>query len=240
MSVVSCFKIVPDDTLIRPVGGKLETNVQVKISTYDKNAIEEAVRIKEKTGWKAIGITVGNTDRKSVREALSMGLDEVISVSSPYLDVPGTAMAVAEAIKGLSPKIVLTAETTTDSSTSAFPPYLSQVLGYTLVSFARSIAVQGDKVKVERSVGDIEVIEAPLPAVISVTGEINTPRTPSVRQIMESSKKPVKQVEFSQVPLTELVEVKPFVVNRKRVIIEKPMEEAVEQLLSYLKGEGIL
>ncbi|AWR99117.1 electron transfer flavoprotein subunit beta/FixA family protein [Metallosphaera hakonensis] len=240
MSVVACFKVVPDDTSIRVIGGKVETNVPLKVSTYDKNAIEEAVRVKEKLGWKAIGVTVGNTDRKSIRDALSMGLDEVVAISSGYLDVSGTAMALAETIRSISPKLVIMAESTTDSSTSALPPYLAEVLGYNLVSYARSISIQDSTIRAERSVGDIEVVESPLPAVVSVTGEINTPRTPSVKQIMESAKKPVKQSSFSSQPLSELVEVKPFVTVRKRVIIEKPMEEAVDQLINYLKGEGVL
>ncbi|MEM4956938.1 MAG: electron transfer flavoprotein subunit beta/FixA family protein [Metallosphaera sp.] len=236
MSVVACFKVVPDDTSVRVIGGKVETNVPVKISTYDKNAIEEAVRLKEKLGWKAIGVTVGNTDRKSIRDALSMGLDEVVAISTGYLDVAGTAMALAETVRGISPKLVLMAETTTDSSTSALPPYLAQLLGYPLISYARSLTIHDSTITAERSVGDVEVVEAPLPAVVSVTGEINTPRTPSV----ESTKKPVKQVNFSSQPLAELVEVQPFVTSRKKVIIEKPMAEAVDQLINYLKGEGVL
>ncbi|ABP94508.1 MULTISPECIES: electron transfer flavoprotein subunit beta/FixA family protein [Metallosphaera] len=240
MSVVACFKVVPDDTSVRVIGGKVETNVPVKISTYDKNAIEEAVRLKEKLGWKAIGVTVGNTDRKSIRDALSMGLDEVVAISTGYLDVAGTAMALAETVRGISPKLVLMAETTTDSSTSALPPYLAQLLGYPLISYVRSLTIHDSTITAERSVGDVEVVEAPLPAVVSVTGEINTPRTPSVKQIMESAKKPVKQVNFSSQPLAELVEVQPFVTTRKKVIIEKPMAEAVDQLINYLKGEGVL
>lgn len=84
---------------------KVETNVPVKISTYDKNAIEEAVRLKEKLGWKAIGVTVGNTDRKSIRDALSMGLDEVVAISTGYLDVAGTAMALAETVREYHPSL---------------------------------------------------------------------------------------------------------------------------------------
>jgi electron transfer flavoprotein beta subunit len=240
MIAVAGFKIVPDDTLIRAVNGKLELNVPPKISTYDKNAIEEVVKIKEKLGWRAVGITVGNTDRKSVREALSMGLDEVIAVSSGYLDVPGTAQAMAENLKAISPSLVVLAETTTDSSTSALPPYLAELMGFNLVTYVRSMRIEGEVMVAERSVGTVEVVRAPLPAVISVTGEINTPRTPSVKQIMESAKKPVKQVNFSAPLMAELKEVVPFTVNRKRVVIEKPLEEAVDQLINYLKGEGIL
>ncbi|AEB95841.1 electron transfer flavoprotein beta-subunit [Metallosphaera cuprina Ar-4] len=240
MSVVACFKVVPDDTSIRVVGGKIDTNVQLKVSTYDKNAIEEAVRVKEKTGWKAIGITVGNTDRKSIRDALSMGLDEVIAVNSGYLDVPATAEAIAEAIKNRSPNLVITAETTTDSSTSALPLYLAQQLGFNAISYVRSISINGDKITAERSVGDVEIVEAPLPVVISVTGEINTPRTPSVKQIMESAKKPVTQVNTSARPLSEIIELTPYSVSRKRIVIEKPMEQAIDQLINYLKGDGVL
>lgn len=241
MNIVTCFKIVPDDTLIKIVGDKLDLNVPSKISTYDKNAIEEAIRIKEKFGGKAIGVTAGNTDRKSIREALAMGLDEVIAINMKSQDVMTTAEAIAETLSPIKPDIILTGEATTDSSTSVFPSYLASVLGYPFITYARSITLDGDKVKVERNLTTFqEVVEAKLPVVISVVGEINTPRIPSVKQILESSKKPVKTIDFNKEPKIKIIDVKPYTITRKKVIIEGKMEEAVDKLLKYLSEEGVL
>ena len=241
MNIVACFKIVPDDSLIKIVGDKLDLNVPPKISTYDKNAIEEAIRIKEKYGGKAIGVTAGNTDRKSIREALAMGLDEVIAINMKEQDVMTTAEAIAEAISPIKPDIVLAGESTTDSSGSVFPSYLASLLGYPVITYAKSITIESNKVRVERNLTSFnEVVEANLPVVISVVGEINTPRIPTVRQIMESAKKPVKTIDYNKQPKIKIARITPYVTTRKKIIIEGKMEEAVEKLLSYLKQEGVL
>jgi electron transfer flavoprotein beta subunit len=121
-TVVALFKIVPDDTLIRITPNGIDLNVPLKISTYDKNAIEEAVRIKEKYGFKTIGITAGITDRKSIREALAMGQEEVNSLEMREMDVQSVVENVAEQIKGVNFKLVIEGETTTDSSGGVFIP----------------------------------------------------------------------------------------------------------------------
>ena len=241
MNIVALFKIVPDDTLIKIVGNSLDLNVPYKISTYDKNAIEEAVRLKEKFGGKAYGITAGVTDRKTIREALAMGLDEVIAIDMKEMDVMTTAEAIAEQISQIKPDIVLTGESTTDSSGSVLPSYLAALLNYPVITYAKSISIEGGKVRVERNLTTLtEVVETQLPAVISVVGEINTPRIPTVKQILESSKKPVKSVTFNKIPSVKIVNVSPYVIQRKKIIIEGKMEEAVDKLISYLRGEGVL
>ncbi|AEE94454.1 electron transfer flavoprotein subunit beta/FixA family protein [Acidianus hospitalis] len=241
MNIIALFKIVPDDTLIKISGNSLDLNVPNKISTYDKNAIEEAVRIKEKHGGKAYGITAGITDRKTIREALAMGLDEVISIDMKEMDVMTTAEAIAEEVNQIKPDIILAGESTTDSSGSVLPSYLAAMLNYPIVSYAKSISIEGDKVKIERNLTTLtEIVEAPMPAVISVVGEINTPRIPTVRQILESAKKPVRSLTFNKAPKVKIVSVSPYVIQRKKIIIEGKMEEAVDKLLSYLRGEGVL
>ncbi|BBD73819.1 electron transfer flavoprotein subunit alpha [Sulfodiicoccus acidiphilus] len=241
MNLVVGFKVVPDETLIRVSGGKLDLNVATKISTYDKNAIEEAVRIKEATGGKITGVTVGNTDRKVIREALSMGVDEVVAVSAQYTDVLGTATAVTEEVRSLNPDLVLFGETTTDGSTSGLGPMVAELWGVPVVTFVRSLKVEGKTVRAERSLTPvIEVVETELPAVITVTGEINTPRIPTLRQIMESSKKPVRSKEFRGTPVASLDSVEPYTVQRKRVVMEGKLEEVVPKLIEALRKEGVI
>ena len=238
---MALFKVVPDDTLIKAVGGSLDLNVPYKISTYDKNAIEEAVRLKEKHGGKAVGVTAGITDRKAIREALAMGLDEVIAIDMKDMDVKTTAEAIAEQVSQIRPELIIAGESTTDSSGGVLPAYLAALLGYPVITYAKSITVEGNKVRVERNLTTVtEIVEAEMPAVISVVGEINTPRIPTVKQILEASKKPVKSVTFNGTPSVKVTNVTPYVIQRKKVIIEGNMEEAVEKLLSYLRGEGVL
>ena len=240
-TVVALFKIVPDDTLIRITPNGIDLNVPLKISTYDKNAIEEAVRIKEKYGFKAIGITAGITDRKSIREALAMGLDEVISLEMKEMDVQSVAENVAEQIKGVNFKLVIGGETTTDSSGGVFIPYLASLLGYPAITYVRSLTLIENKVRAERNLTSFsQIVESDLPAIISVVGEINTPRIPSVRQILESQKKPIRTVQCNSSSKIKIVSLTPYVIQRKKVIIEGKMEEAVEKLIQYLKEENAL
>lgn len=242
MNIVVGFKIVPDDQMIKIVGDKLVTDAPLKVSTYDKNAIEEAVRLKEKFGGKVVGITVGNNDRKSIREALAMGVDEVISVLVKNPDVYVTAMAIVENVKPLNPDILLFSEMSTDSGTSALPAYVAELLGLPYVSNVRSLKIEGNKIIADRGmVSYIETVETTLPAVISVGGEINTPRIPSVKQIMESAKKPVKEVKFEAQPKVIIRDIKPLIVNRKKIVIEESdIDKAVDKLLEYLKADGVL
>jgi electron transfer flavoprotein beta subunit len=240
-SVVALFKIVPDDTLIKIAGSSLDLNVPSKISTYDKNAIEEAVRIKEKYNVKSIGVTAGNVDRKSIREALAMGLDEVIAIEMKQQDVRTTAEAIAEQINAIKPDLIITGETTTDSSTGVFTPYLSALINYPLITYVKSISIEGNKIKAERNLTTIsELVETELPAIVSVVGEINTPRIPTVKQILESSKKPVKTITYNATPSIKITSITPYIIQRKRIIIEGKMEEAVDKLVNYLKDEGVL
>ncbi|EWG07654.1 MAG: Electron transfer flavoprotein, beta subunit [Candidatus Aramenus sulfurataquae] len=242
MNIVVGFKVVPDESLIRVSEDKLLLDVPLKLNTYDKNAIEEAVSLKERNGGRAIGITVGAGDRKVIREALAMGLDEVIVVKSNDLDVYDTSMAISENVRGLNPDLIIFGEQTVDSGTTGVPRYVAELLGMPFVSNVRSFSLEGKKFVAERGmVSYSEKVEGELPAVISVGGEINTPRIPSVRQIMESSKKPVKEVNFSLETKVKVKDVKPIVVKRKRVVIkEGDMGKAVDKLIELLRSEGLL
>ncbi|MBW9140917.1 MAG: electron transfer flavoprotein subunit beta/FixA family protein [Candidatus Aramenus sp.] len=242
MNIVVGFKVVPDESLIRVSEDKLLLDVPLKLNTYDKNAIEEAVSLKERNGGRAIGITVGAGDRKAIREALAMGLDEVIVVKSNDLDVYGTSMAISENVRGLNPDLIIFGEQTVDSGTTGVPGYVAELLGMPFVSNVRSFSLEGKKFVAERGmVSYSEKVEGELPAVISVGGEINTPRIPSVKQIMESSKKPVKEVNFSLETKVKVKDVKPIVVKRKRVVIkEGDMGKAVDKLIELLRSEGLL
>lgn len=229
------FKIVPDETLMKVVKGKLDTNVPMKISTYDKNAIEEAVRIKEKLGGKVVGVTVGAEDSKSVRSALAMGLDEVIVVKTGYVDALTTAQIIAEEI-GKS-DIILTGESSTDGGDSAVPPMIGEVLGIPSVTYVRKLEIRADRTfTAERNLLSItEVVEGGLPAVISVTGEINTPRVPALRQIMESSKKPVRVKQLEVRARSSLEGLEAYTIPRKREILEGNLSNQVETIARVLR-----
>src|SRR5438105_1049646 len=130
LDIVVCFKHVVDETELRIDRANNKINFEgakTKISDDDKNAIEEAVRIKEKNGGSITAICVGPPDaKKSVKEALAMGCDRARLIIDPAFneqDAPATAFVLALAIKKLGKyDLILTATGTTDSYTGIVGP----------------------------------------------------------------------------------------------------------------------
>ncbi|BCU68141.1 electron transfer flavoprotein subunit alpha [Sulfolobales archaeon HS-7] len=236
LNILVAFKIVPDETLIKISGDKVDLNVPVKISTYDKNAIEEGLELREKYGGKVIGISVGVNDRKTIREALAMGLDEVISITpKTYADALATAKLISEEAKGYD--LLIFGESSTDGGDSAVGPMVGEILGYPVITYVRRVEIQDGFLVAERNLTpEVEEVKAKLPCVISVTGEANTPRIPTLKQIMESGKKKVVAKEVEIASSSRLVNLTPYFVPRKKVIIEGKLEEQVQKVVEILRG----
>ncbi len=251
----------PDVIRVEPDGSIDVKSIPLKISDIDRNAVEEAVRLKQKLGWKLIAVSVATwgpisarmKDLKlAVQEALAKGVDEAIVVADDSI-TPGDQLTTAHAIKtalereGVRPKLILAGEATIDEVSSQVPGRLAALLGYNYISFARRLEVEGGKVIAERDLEDyVEVVEAPLPAVVSVTQEINDPRPPTLLQIRRAARKPVKTVTSSELgglekPRRRILEVRGIQVKRKQVILEgDSLEEIAEKLIEALVKEGVL
>ncbi len=243
MELVACVKLVYDESQISVNGGLSLEGVPVKISEVDKNAVEEAVRIRDELGGRLTLITVvtGPFDEAVLKEALAMGADRVLIVRG---DVSGhnpvrTALAVKSSLEedGLSPDLILCGEGSSDYYSCSLASLLGEVMGIPSATFASKIELKGEKVIVERALeGGVEVVELPLPAVVSVTFEINEPRIPTVLKIMRAGKKPKKEVEFSgSYPKLEPLEMSPLVRERKRERVEGSPEEIAKKLAQIIR-----
>ncbi|MDK2383470.1 MAG: electron transfer flavoprotein subunit beta/FixA family protein [Candidatus Korarchaeota archaeon] len=225
-----------------------------KAGDIELNATEEAVRLKEKLGGKAIAImlsTWGSSGKrqKEAREALTrvlaMGLDGAVLIMGEGAEEGDTyviAKVLAEEIREKF-RLVLAAEGSEDNFSGLLPARLAAELGWPDVAYATAIEVEGDYVKVTRSLEDFEeVVKVKLPAVISVTQEINKPRVPKLVEIVKAKKKPMDQKDFSPHVEPKLVirELKVPKVERKQIVIEGDVEEAAEKLIQALKEEGVL
>ncbi|MBP8695273.1 MAG: electron transfer flavoprotein subunit beta/FixA family protein [Syntrophobacterales bacterium] len=202
--VVACFKWVVDEAYIRRgAGGALDfSSVDYKIGEYDRNAIEEAVRLRDAGGGgSVIGLTVGPPESaKGVKDALSRGMDQAIFVSDPAfrdLEPSQTAAILAEVIGTRIPQydLITCGEGSSDLYAQQVGPRLAELLGIPCVCFVQKLALEGDRLKAERRVEDgVEVVEAPLPALVTVLPDINTPRIPGVKDTLMAGKKPVTTV----------------------------------------------
>jgi electron transfer flavoprotein beta subunit len=230
---------------------------KTKISDDDKNAIEEAVRLKGKNGGSVTALCVGSVDvKKSAKEALAMGCDRARLVIDPLFqdsDAINTSFILSQAIKKIGKfDLVLTATGTTDSLSGVVGPSLAEQLDLPLISYASKITLAGNKMTVERSVDEgIETLECELPALVCVSREINQPRFPTLIQIMGAGKK--EMIEWNAQGLginssdagkaASKIEVKSLSVPqsaRKKVIFEGKPEDAAKQLAEALIREGVV
>ena len=127
-------------------------------------------------------------------------------------------------------------------------PRLAELLGIPIITHVRRIISLGDgKIVVERDAGDsYETVETTLPAIITVTKEINEPRIPSLRMIMLARKKPLHKIALDELMKPEentidIISIEAPKMERKKIIIkEEAIDEAVKKLVEYLRKEGVI
>ena len=198
MNIIVCIKQVPDttDVKIDPVTNTLiREGVASVINPFDTYAIEEAVRLKEKFGGKVIILTMGPPQaQQALREAISLGADEAILLSDRAFagsDTLATSYTLASGIKKIgSFDMILCGKQASDGDTAQVGPGISTHLNIPQVTYVKKIEdISGDKAKVERMVEEgFEVIEIPLPCLMTVVKEINEPRLPSLKGKMKAAK----------------------------------------------------
>jgi len=252
LKLAVCVKQAVDEAELRidSQGKPVLESAPTKMSTFDKNALEEALRLKSAQGGEVTILLVGNPDaRKTLKEALAMGADRGVLVTADpvKIDALRTAQLLAAAIRKAGPfDLVFCSEGSSDVYTGQVPPMLATVLGLPYVGHARKLEVAGT-LKAERSLEDsVDVVETRLPSVVSVVSEINEPRYPTLIQIMQASKKPVEEVAADTLlPSPEgtsasVLSMSALSTSRKHVQIEGSPQEAAAKLVAELEKEGLL
>ena len=206
MNIVVCVKYVPDAQSDRGFNEDNTTDregVEGLLSELDEYAVEQALQIVEAGEGEVTVLTIGPADAaEAVKKSLQMGADKGVHVSDDAIagsDALATSLVLAEAIKKIgTPDIVLTGMASTDGTMGVVPAMLAERLGLPQVTYASELTVDGGVAKIRRD-GDTasETIEASLPALISVTDQINEPRYPSFKGIMAAKKKPVEEWSLS-------------------------------------------
>ena len=208
-TVIACFKWVIDEAYIRrgPTGDLDFSAVDYKIGEYDRNAIEEAVRLKESLGGKAIAATVGRPEAaKGVKDALSRGADEAYFAADDSfgnLDSSQTALVLAEVVRSSIKQydLILCGEGSSDLYAQQVGPRLAEHLGIPCISFVQKLSIGKDQLAAERRVEEgIEVITAPLPALATVLPDINVSRIPGVKDTLMAGRKPTVKIMKDQLP----------------------------------------
>ena len=202
MKIVVCVKYVPDAQGDRRFSDADHTvdraGTDGILSELDEYAVEEALTLAEAIPDTTVtALTVGPEQATdALRKALQMGATDATHVVDDALhgsDALATSLVLAKALERLGYDLILTGMASTDGGMSVVPAMLAERLGIPQVTFAGSLTVDGSVVRIERE-GDTstEVVEASLPALVSVTDQINDPRYPSFKGIMAAKKKPVQ------------------------------------------------
>ncbi len=203
MNIVVCVKYVPDAQSDRTFSDSDNTTDRVGVdgllSELDEYAVEEALKIVESGEGEVTVLTVGpDKAADALKKALQMGAHKAVHVVDDAIhgsDALATSLILARAIEKLDPKpdIVMTGMASTDGTMGVIPTMLAERLGLPAVTFASELTV-GDATVTVRRDNDAasQTIEAALPALVSVTDQINEPRYPSFKGIMAAKKKPVE------------------------------------------------
>ena len=216
MKIVVCVKHVPDATADRrfePDGTVDRVGVDGLLSELDEYAVEQALQIKERLAGAADDsevtvLTVGPERAiDAVKKALQMGADRGVHVLDDAIagsDALGTSLVIAEAVKKLEQDLVVCGLSSTDGAMGVVPAMLSERLGLPGVTLAGAVEeVDTERIRIRRDSDTASVlVEAGLPAVLSVTDQTDEPRYPSFKGIMAAKKKPVTTWSLADLGLT--------------------------------------
>lgn len=260
MNIIVCIKQVPETTHVQI---NPETNTLVRegvksiINPFDMYAIEEGVRLKEKCGGKVTVLTMGPPQAEAaIREAISIGADEGILICDRAFagsDTWATSFTLSEAIKKIGVfDLILCGKQASDGDTAQVGPGISAHLDIPQVTYVKKIEEIKDKsLRVERMMEEgFEIVETPLPALLTVVKEINEPRLPSLKGMMRS--RSAKIILWSQKELnldsqkiglcgspTQVVKIFTPAPRQGGQMLRGETQEVVEKLVDLLKSELI-
>ena len=215
MKVVVCVKQIPDPAdpgALDPESNTLKRDVKLILDESDSYGVEMALQLVDAAGGGSVHLVsmVPNDEVSGLRTALAMGADSATLISDEALagcDALGTARVLAAAIRPAEADLVLAATESSDGYTGVVPAQVAELLGLPSVTFAKAISVDGATATVRRQTeAGADVVECPLPAVVSVTAGVVEPRYPSFRGIMQAKNKPVDHVGISdlQIPAEQV------------------------------------
>jgi electron transfer flavoprotein beta subunit len=259
MNSIVCLKEVPDtETRFEVRDGKLvEEGIQYVVNPYDEYALEEALKWQETHGGKVTMVSLGpERARESILKGLAMGADEVYHLSDELFlggDAYATAKALAAAITKLGDyDVIFCGKQAVDEDNAAVGIMLAQMLDLPHVSVVSRFEIADDakSARAERDIeGGREVVELPLPAVITAQKGLNEPRYPSFRGIRQARKKPFVQFTVEDVGLEassvgaagamlEVVEVVPPPERTPGRIVQGEPAEAAKEVVRLLREEA--
>jgi electron transfer flavoprotein beta subunit len=204
MNIVVTVKQIPDPNVDPQLDGERlkREGVAGVLDPGDEFGVEAGLQLAQAHGGEVTVVSMGPASAmEAVRKALSMGAAKGILVSDDSLqgaDALTTAKVLAEAIKKTGFDLVISGVESTDGYTGVVPQMIAALLDVPMATFAKTLEVKDGTVHINRQTEKgYDVVECPLPAVVTVTAGVNEPRYPSFKGIVEAKKKPVEQLSVS-------------------------------------------
>tara|TARA_R110001583_G_C5668831_1_gene410483 strand:+ start:3496 stop:4248 length:753 start_codon:yes stop_codon:yes gene_type:complete len=249
MKILVAVKRVVDYNIkvqIRPDGSNVDIDgVKMGINPFDENAIEEALRLKDKgIATEIVAVSLGTSANQDVlRHSLAMGVDRAILLET---DVDLQPLGVAKLLKVIvareQPDLIILGKQAIDDDAGQTGQMLSALLDYSQGTFASTLNVNGNEVVVTREVdGGTETLALALPAVITADLRLNDPRFVKLPNLMMARKKPIETINVADLgieiaPRLNLIQVNEPAARKAGIKVG-----SVEELLNILRThEGVL
>ena len=240
MRVAVCVKQIPDPAA--PYDLDPDTHFVVRpadqvLDDTDRYGVEMGLQLAEQTEGSVTLISMGPSGNlQGIRQALAMGADKAVVIDDVALqgsDSLTTARVLAAAIKREGFDLVIAGTESTDGYAGILPQQLAELLEVPALTFAKKVTVEGDTVKIERQTqSGYDEVEAPAPALVSVTAGVVEPRYPTFKGIMQAKSKPVDTVSAGDLDVDTASQ-------QKIVGIRPAPERAVGEVIEY-DGEAHL
>lgn len=265
MNIIVPIKQVPETTNVKmdpETGTMIRDGVEAVINPLDLYALEAAFRLREAHDGKVTAITMGPPKAaKALTEAIAMGCDDGVLLSDRKFggsDTWATSYTLAEAIKKIGNfDLVITGERATDGDTAQVGPGIAAWLNLPLATYVAHITeVSEQSMTVERLVEEgYQILDVPLPALITVVKEIAAPRLPTLSGKKRSKVAEIPTFDLTNMDLdpaslgskgspTKVVKIETPKVTRGGTVVqatgEHSVKDAVDQLFEYLKSKELV
>lgn len=248
MKILVAVKRVVDHNIqvrIKPDGSDVDiAGVKMSVNPFDENAIEEAVRLKEKgVATEIVAVTLGtNANQDVLRHALAMGADRALLVETDAVLQPlGVAKLLKTVVEREKPDLILLGKQAIDDDAGQTGQMLAALLGVAQGTFVSSIVIENGEALVTREIeGGTEQIAVKLPAVLTADLRLNDPRFVKLPNLMMAKKKPIETLSTAELG----ADITPRLTQLK--VSEPPARKPgikvnnVQELVAKLHEEGML
>ena len=243
--LVPIKRVVDYNVKVRPLSDNSNVdlnNVKMAVNPFCEIALEEAVRLKESgKASEVIAVSVGKSEsQEQLRTALALGADKAILIETEYEPQPlGISKALKAIVERDNPDLILMGKQAIDGDNNQTGQMLASLLDMPQATFASELKIEGDNALVTREIdGGLQTINVSLPAIVTTDLRLNEPRYASLPNIMKAKKKPLEQLNASDLGVDTKARI-------EQIKVEEPPKRkagikvaSVSELVQKLKNEA--